>query len=561
MTDIRDRPGSPQRSAGLGYQRITDALAAGRCVMLDGGVATELPGAGLDEPGWGTRALVDAPDAVLAVHRSYLEAGCDVISTDTWGLAGVAADLHWMDLGRRGIQLAREAVGDRECAVAFSLNGEVDAELGGETARLLSRMFADEPGPPDLILLETLSLLSPSLDRTVEELVGTGLPVWLSFRRCRHGLCGVFGQHWGGPEGDAFGRAARRFEQMGVAALAINCIPPDHVPGMVSYLRDFVDLPLGVYPNLGYYTDRGWRSDPGVGGAEYAELALSWREEGAQIIGGCCGVRPEHIAAARERLEGTRPGHRRPAIEPAANGKPSTPAPPWKDTRGRTLYPLPFPRLDVEPGVVAPSAPSFMAWRHLFREGVGAGRRCLDVGCGTGILGIQLALNHAAHVHCIDIDSRAVSNTLANAFRNDVSDRLTAAVVDLYPWVPEERYEVVVASLAQQPTDPFQSGTSHRRSDYWGRMLLDQLISKLPDALAPEGTAYVVQHSIVSQQHTAALLAAAGLEADVVDYAVFGPAEISAQVERVEALSDAFHLTVGDDAAMVAYLLEIRHAE
>ena len=86
------------------------------------------------------------------------------------------------------------------------------------------------------------------------------------FRRCRHGLCGVYGEHWGGPEGDAFGRAARRFEQMGVRALLINCIPPDHVAGMVSYLRDFVDLPLGVYPNLGYYTDRGWRFDPGVGG-------------------------------------------------------------------------------------------------------------------------------------------------------------------------------------------------------------------------------------------------------------------------------------------------------
>ena len=94
--------------------------------MLDGGVATELPGAGLDEPGWGTRALVEAPDAVLAVHRSYLEAGCDVISTDTWGLASAAEDLHWMDLGRRGLRLAREAVGDRDCAVAFSLNGDVD---------------------------------------------------------------------------------------------------------------------------------------------------------------------------------------------------------------------------------------------------------------------------------------------------------------------------------------------------------------------------------------------------------------------------------------------------
>jgi release factor glutamine methyltransferase len=236
-------------------------------------------------------------------------------------------------------------------------------------------------------------------------------------------------------------------------------------------------------------------------------------------------------------------------------------APPWTDTRGRTLYPLPFPRLDVEPGVVAPAAPSFMAWRHLFQEGIGAGRRCLDVGCGTGILGVQLALNNATHVHCIDIDERAVSNTLANAFRNDVSDRLTAAAVDLYPWVPEERYEVVVACLAQKPSDPFEAGASHRRSDYWGRMLLEQLIVKLPDALAPEGTAYVVQLSIVSQEHTAALLAAAQLEARVVDYEVCGPAETSAQIERVEALSDAYHLTVGDDSALVAYLLEIRHAE
>ena len=89
-----------------------------------------------------------------------------------------------------------------------------------------------------------------------------------------------------------------------MAALLINCIPPDHVAGMVSYLRDFTDLPLGVYPNLGYYSDRGWRFTPGVGGEEYAEMALRWREEGAQIVGGCCGVRPEHIAAAAQRLRG-----------------------------------------------------------------------------------------------------------------------------------------------------------------------------------------------------------------------------------------------------------------
>jgi SAM-dependent methyltransferase len=479
-----------------------------------------------------------------------------------------------MDVGRRGLRLARQAVReegrDSECAVAFSLNGDVDSEQGAETVELLGRLFADEPEPPDLVLVETLSLLTPTLDAAVETLLATGLPVWLSFRRCRHGLCGIYGQHWGGPEGDAFGRAARRYEEMGVAALLINCIPPDHVEGMVSYLRDFTDLPLGVYPNLGYYSDRGWRFAPGVGGAEYAEMALRWREEGAQIIGGCCGVRPEHIAAAGQRLQGTRPGHRRPLqeVDAAPDGAtvvaPDVASSAWRDRHRRPLYRLPFPDLSVEPGVATPGEASYMTWRYVFREGIGAHQRCLDVGCGTGILAVQLALNGADHVRALDIDDRAVANTLANAFRNDVADRVTAETVDLFPWVPDERYEVIVACLYQNPTDPFERLSSHRVPDYWGRILVDQLIAKLPEALAPEGTAYVVHLSILSQERTTEMLADHGLEAQPVDYTLFQlPPDQDAsraQIQRVEELSDAYHLAVGEDDVMVAYLLEVRHA-
>jgi homocysteine S-methyltransferase len=567
------------------------AIASERCVLLDGGLGTELPLAtgakdALDEKLWGTRALIESPDLVLRVHREYLAAGCDVISTNTWGLASaLAADgprlwedrnrpVHWMDVGRRGLRLARQAVReegrDGECAVAFSLNGDVDSEQGAETVELLGRLFADEPEPPDLVLVETLSLLTPTLDSAVETLLATGLPVWLSFRRCRHGLCGIYGQHWGGPEGDAFGRAARRYEDMGVAALLINCIPPDHVEGMVSYLRDFTDLPLGVYPNLGYYSDRGWRFAPGVGGAEYAEMALRWREEGAQIIGGCCGVRPEHIAAAGQRLQGTRPGHRRPLqeVDAAPDGAtvvaPDLAASEWRDRRRRPLYPLPFPDLSVEPGVATPGEASYMTWRYVFREGIGAHQRCLDVGCGTGILAVQLALNGADHVRALDIDDRAVANTLANAFRNDVADRVTAETVDLFPWVPDERYEVIVACLYQNPTDPFERLSSHRVPDYWGRILVDQLIAKLPEALAPEGAAYVVHLSILSQERTTEMLADHGLVAQPVDYTLFHlPPDQDAsraQIQRVEELSDAYHLAVGEDDVMVAYLLEVRHA-
>jgi len=76
--------------AGSAYQRIEEKLAEQRCVILDGGVGTEVKEAvgapiDLDERFWATRALVDAPDTVLEVHRAYLAAGCDVISTNTWG--------------------------------------------------------------------------------------------------------------------------------------------------------------------------------------------------------------------------------------------------------------------------------------------------------------------------------------------------------------------------------------------------------------------------------------------------------------------------------------------
>jgi S-methylmethionine-dependent homocysteine/selenocysteine methylase/SAM-dependent methyltransferase len=568
------------------YARLAGMIATDQCVILDGAVGTELiKQAGhnkdVDEHVWGLTALVDSPEAVKGLHRSYIDVGCDVICTNTWGLPtalrdggskldGFSEPIHWMDIARRAVRLARDAAAEAgresDVAVAFSINGDVDTPDGRETIRLLSRAFDEQP--PDLILLETLSLVRSSTYATVEALVDTGLPVWLSFRRCRQGVCGVYGEHWGGPEGDAFGRAARRFEEMGVGALAINCIPPDHVPGMLSWLRDFTDLPLGVYPNLGYLSVAGWRQDPGVAGHEYAELALNWRAEGAQIIGGCCGVRPEHLAAARTALVDTKPGHDRPAVRSNENGGSrlmDSSITPWQDPRGRRLYPLDIPEIGIEPGVFEPTQGSFLAWKYLYREGVGAHQRCLDIGCGQGLLAVQLARNGAAHVHAIDIDELAVKNTLTNAFRNGVADRVTAAAQDLYPWVPEERYDVIVASLYQMPVDPFEQATSHRPLDYWGRNLLDHLINMLPEALADDGTAYIMQLSIIGERRTAELLDRNGYQARVVDFAFFEFSDLfrskNDQITRVEEHSDAYHLTFGETEVMVAYLLEITRKE
>jgi hypothetical protein len=139
---------------------------------------------------------------------------------------------------------------------------------------------------------------------------------------------------------------------------------------------------------------------------------------------------------------------------------------------------------------------------------------------------------------------------------------VSATTTDLYPWVPEERYEVIVACLPQIPRDPLTQLSSHRPVDYWGRGLVDQVIGKLPAALAAEGVAYLAQTSILSRQQTIEMLAVGGLEASVVawDVSELPPAYEGhlEQVREVEDLSDAHHLRIGDEQALVTYLLEIR---
>jgi release factor glutamine methyltransferase len=233
----------------------------------------------------------------------------------------------------------------------------------------------------------------------------------------------------------------------------------------------------------------------------------------------------------------------------------------WTDELGRSLYPLPVPEHMLEPDVFVPTQGSFLLWKHLFTHGIGAGKRCLDVGCGTGLLAIQLALNGASSVHAIDIDKRAVANTLSNAFRNNVTDRLTAEQVDLYPWAPKERFDIVVASLYQMPHDPFQQLSSHRPLDYWGRTLFDHLLTLLPRLLEKDGRAYVLQLSILSQRETLSRLERFGLRSRVLDFAFleFGGVfrEHEEQILRVEELSDAYHVDLGDASSVIAYLLEV----
>ena len=124
---------------------------------------------------------------------------------------------------------------------------------------------------------------------------------------------------------------------------------------------------------------------------------------------------------------------------------------------------------------------------------------------------------------------------------------------------------MIVASLYQMPVDPFEQAISHRPLDYWGRNLLDHLINMLPEALAEDGTAYIMQLSIIGERRTAELLDRNGYQARVVDFAFFEFSDLfknkNDQIARVEEHSDAYHLTFGETEVMVAYLLEITRKE
>ncbi len=567
------------------YDRISKKMQRGDCVVLDGAIATELQALGArdfrltDSDHWGFEALHHLPHLVSEVHRRYVAAGCDVLTTNTYGLLDVPASpgnplsqgtrsLHWIDLARRSITLARQAHHEDDerpaPAVAFSIGGDVVTDDHLTTLKLLLRSIADQP--PDLVLFETLSMMREHHTReAIAMFLDAGLPVWVSFRRCRDGVCGIHGQLWGGPEGDYFGRLAADLEELGVGALLINCLPANRVSGTLPWLGDFTDLPLGVYPNLGRYVDPAWQFDDETSPEDYADMALIWRAEGASILGGCCGVRPSHIEAMAKAVEGTQA--RAPIADAGARiasvaETPTPEVPAWTDSKDRRVFPLPLPRLQVDPGVFVPTQGSYLVWKYLFNHLVGAGRRCLDIGCGAGLLAVQLALNGASRVMAVDIDEAAVANTLTNAFRNDVADLVEGKVVDLYAFKPQQRYDVVVASLYQMPTDPMGELSGHRPVDYWGRNLLDHCISILPDVLSDDGTAYLMQISLLGQYETERQLRAAGFETRVVDYNLYEFTSVFTenldQIERVVKASDAFKFDFRDSHVMVMYLVEAR---
>jgi homocysteine S-methyltransferase len=296
---------------------LSAKLARGETIILDGGTGTELErrGARMSEETWCAAATLTDQPIIREVHRDYIQAGAEVVTANTFASSVLSLDYHGKlgeleAIDTTAVRLAREAVAasgvTHPVAVAgsFSVMRPVivgsdrsmppDAWTEARARPLLERkaQVLKDAGV-DLILMEMMRDCDHSLWAT-EAAVATGLPVWVGIsveRRPDGALAG-------------FGRNDCTLEEMvaplmatGVKACSImHCNVNDVTPAL-DIIAKYWQGPLGAYPESGFFKMPSWQFVDIIAPDALVEAAREWRDRGVTILGGCCGIGPEHIAA------------------------------------------------------------------------------------------------------------------------------------------------------------------------------------------------------------------------------------------------------------------------
>jgi homocysteine S-methyltransferase len=301
-----------------------DALDLTGLRVLDGGLATELERAGCDlaSPLWSGEVLRTQPEKVLAVHRSYLEAGADCLLTASYQISAMG----FREIGftaenaakavrkaiRFSVGLAVKARGDytvygghkpRRIWIAGSLgaygaalhngaefHGSYNLGHAGLVDFHTERIDAMLETAADFLGFETIPSLAEA-EAILDALVAhPKVAAYVSFT-CHDD------DHTG--HGEPIEDCARLLDpQSQIVAIGINCTAPRYILPLIRKIRAVTGKRIAVYPNSGetwVSETRSWvgTSDPHA----FGDMAQQWREAGADWIGGCCRTGPEHIRA------------------------------------------------------------------------------------------------------------------------------------------------------------------------------------------------------------------------------------------------------------------------
>ena len=277
-------------------------------LLLDGGMGSALIAQGLERGQAPERWLLEHPERVVAVHRDYVAAGCDIIQTNTFGanaarlahtelLAGRCAEINTL-----AVALAREAA-DSSTLVAGNM-GPVATWLPRDDAPPSSLQQAYEEqalalaaAGVDLLSIETMCDLREAL-AALRAAVATELPVIIS-------MC--FQEHEGGFRslaGDSLDASVQQLAEGGAAALGFNCnLDPAQTLRLARQALPLTDLPLVLQPCAGQPQLGGASPQYPVTANDFVRAQVDAVRAGAAVVGGCCGTTPQFIAALRTALD------------------------------------------------------------------------------------------------------------------------------------------------------------------------------------------------------------------------------------------------------------------
>lgn len=264
---------------------------------------------------WCGPASLDNAGILEAIHRDYIAAGADIITANTYASSRLMLEPagfadRFEEINRTAVQAAhraREASGRADVLVAGSLS-HMCPVVGGTSQPDQTRI------PPQAVLTEALTELADLFRRegcdlillemmydpgrmgpAFEAAVKTGLPVWAGFSARRGGDGEVLSFL---PEPDVpFQDLAAVLQDFDVAAAGVMHTPSNLIGDAVDALRGRFAGPLMAYPDSGYFEMPRWQFKDIIPPNEFRRFASDWVEAGVQIIGGCCGLSPEHIAA------------------------------------------------------------------------------------------------------------------------------------------------------------------------------------------------------------------------------------------------------------------------